>query len=494
MTGPVDPGAGERDATIQTERAVLGAMMLEPSAVPIVTALVGPGDYLLAQHSAIASAIAFAHADSGDTAPLSVADVLVKRGKLDEVGGVGELFEILEASLTAAGIEHYAGIVRECAARRRLILVARDVALRAADPTAEIDGLRDLLCEAAPEPAHTPAATVSWDEVAAAPSPEWLIDSLIATDSITMLASASTSGKSLLTLDWSLRMIHGMDWCGRRIRPGSVLYLCGEGAAGIGGRIRAWTAANPSERRRPDTYLQFSQGIPKLSTASGVAELWRMIADTAKQRGAAPALIVVDTLSQAFGDGDENDAATVAPALKALTDLRQEFRCAILILHHITKASGGQVTLNSVRGSGAFTANVDAVLCISVQDEVRTLRTLKLKDGEMAPPISFDVVGRETGRVLPDGSPERAPVIVPAKPDHQADAPIDADRRVYTTIGMAGKEGLTRAALENLTGLDARAVFEACVRLEREQTVVKGEGATPRYHWPAYAPKPKEAT
>ena len=340
---------------------------------------------------------------------------------------------------------------------------------------------------ALPRP-KTPAV-VAWNDVASAPAPEWLLDSLIAKDSLTMLASASTSGKSLLVLDWMLRMIHGMNWLGRHMRAGSVLYLCGEGAAGIGGRIRGWQAANPNEKPRTTSYLVFSQGIPTLSTPAGCVELRLMLDDLVRKHGHAPDVVVVDTLSQAFGEGDENDAATVAPALKALTDLRQQFHCAILILHHITKASG-TLSLNSVRGSGAFTANVDAVLGISVQDDIRTLRTLKLKDGEMAPPISFQVVGRETGRYLSDGATEKAPVIVPAADtSNTANQASDVDRRIYTTIGMAGREGLTRSSIENLTGIESRIVFESVCRMEREGTIVKGDGAAPRYYWPGNAPK-----
>lgn len=342
--------------------------------------------------------------------------------------------------------------------------------------------------DAKPKPKAT--KVVDWLDVVAAPSPEWLIDNLIAMDSLTMLAAASTAGKSLLTLDWCLRMVHGMDWHGRVIRPGSVLYLCGEGAAGIGGRIRGWQAHHSEQAPLSKHYLGFSQGIPTLSTPTGLVDLGLMIEGTAKKHGHAPALVVVDTLSQAFGEGDENDSSTVAPAIRALTDLRQKWKCAILVLHHITKSST-TLTLNSVRGSGAFTANVDAVLGISQQDDIRTLRTLKLKDGEMAPPISFEVVGWKTGRVLPDGSVESAPVIVPAKSMEPVDKISDAERRIRAALSMVKTEGMTRRMLASYTGLGETMVFEACARMEDEGTLLKSHGPTPRYHLPEHAPKGK---
>jgi hypothetical protein len=328
----------------------------------------------------------------------------------------------------------------------------------------------------------------SYNEVMAAESPEWLIDSLVAKDSLTMLASASTSGKSLLVIDWCMRMLHGMSWHGRAVRPGSTLYLCGEGASGIGGRLRGWKAANPSERPQGDRYLLFSHSIPTLSTPAGCDALRMMIENLQRDRGHAPNLVVVDTLSQAFGEGDENDSKTVAPALKALADLRQKFHFAILILHHLTKASPA-LSLNSVRGSGAFTANVDIVLGISVQDDLRTLRTLKLKDGEMAPPLPFEIVGIETGRTLPDGNAERAPIIVPAKETPAKSQPHEVDHLIYNAIRMAGREGLSRSQIEDYAGVSATQVFESVFRMDLERTIVKRGASNPRYYLPANAPE-----
>ncbi len=332
---------------------------------------------------------------------------------------------------------------------------------------------------------------VSWQDVTELPPPAWQIENILAREVLALIVGAPEAGKSLQVLDWAFRMAHGMDWRGRKIRAGSVLYLAGEGHAGLAGRLRALRAANPGARQLHGQFFVIADSIPILSTPAGVALLRQMVEQLVAEHGHPPDLIVVDTLSQSFGDGDENDARTVAPSLRALSDLRTRFHCSVLVVHHLAKGPQGQkqtLTLASVRGSSALTANVDTVVGIDVQDDVRRLVLLKMKDGEKPAPILSSITAIETGIALEDGRVERCPILVPAEAPVAEDAPIDSDRQVLAVLRSAGLEGATRAQVVKLSGLNDSTAWDSLNRLHKDRAVELQKGKPVRYWLAEFSP------
>lgn len=335
--------------------------------------------------------------------------------------------------------------------------------------------------------------TMDWQDVAALPPAAPQVAGLWSEASLVVLAGAPASFKSWLALDVSLRMVHGMNLRGHRIGPGSVLYLAGEGYSGFGGRLRAWRAHHAVRGPTEGRYLEIANGIPILSRPDGTADLESTLEGLQTDRGHAPQFVVVDTLSQAFGWGDENDASTVAQALRGLSELRIKFACSFLILHHLSKGPQGStaaLTLNSVRGSSALTANADAVLLCRVHDDVQTVSVAKLKDGVPAQPMRSILVPVVTGLTLPDGSVETGAALAPAEAgEGQQTQGLESDRAVAEALASAGEEGATRSDLHDVTGL-ARATLWACLQrlLVAGDAVGRKEGARWRYWHREFAP------
>lgn len=80
------------------------------------------------------------------------------------------------------------------------------------------------------------------DDFSAQPAPiSWLIKRWIQDHALVMVHGPSGGGKTFVVLDWCLRIASAIpDWCGNKVRPGSVVYLAGEGHHGLRGRIAAW--------------------------------------------------------------------------------------------------------------------------------------------------------------------------------------------------------------------------------------------------------------
>ena len=69
-----------------------------------------------------------------------------------------------------------------------------------------------------------------------------------------------------------------------------------------------------------------------------------------------PALIVVDTLARSFVGGEENSAKDAGQFIEACGRLQEATGAAVLLLHHVAKATG------TMRGSTAFHGAMDVVL------------------------------------------------------------------------------------------------------------------------------------
>lgn len=103
---------------LAAERAVLGAMLLDPAAIDAVTLVLDAGDYYRPAHGLIHDAIVTAAADG----PIDPAIVAAQLGpNLDAAGGAAELVTLQTEVPTLSNAGRYAAIVRARADDRRFI-------------------------------------------------------------------------------------------------------------------------------------------------------------------------------------------------------------------------------------------------------------------------------------------------------------------------------------------------------------------------------------
>ena len=86
------------------------------------------------------------------------------------------------------------------------------------------------------------------DEILNLPPPSWLVRDLLEDESFSVLYGAPEGGKSFVALDIAAHISAGTDWQGRKVHPGPVVYVVGEGGRGIVKRLRAWVRANQKPR------------------------------------------------------------------------------------------------------------------------------------------------------------------------------------------------------------------------------------------------------
>lgn len=227
---------------------------------------------------------------------------------------------------------------------------------------------------------------LSVEELEALPEPVWLVEKAIPDNATVALVGPTKQYKTFVALDLAARISLGAEWHGRKTRPGPVVFIAGEGAAGLRKRLLAWAAyfgATPDVLVLPHS-LDFG-------TASDVVQLLSAIAERIPNNRVA--LVIVDTLNRNML-GDENVSDYVARFMAASDTIRAATGATVLVIHHTGHATNGDSGKMRGRGSSAFAAAMDAVfLCTQVNGGDRVeLVCDKQKDDVDGWRVEFEVV------------------------------------------------------------------------------------------------------
>ena len=200
------------------------------------------------------------------------------------------------------------------------------------------------------------------------------------------LFGPSGHGKTFVVLDMALAVGTGGMWNGYQCELGIVLYSAGEGHAGLGRRIKAWSTHNG----HPDlSNVNVSASVVPFD-AEGIGAV---IAEARKLevRAGPVALIVVDTLARHIV-GDENSTRDMGDFVRGVDGLRDAFPGSTAIIVHHT-GNNAENAFRS-RGSSALKAAMDfEIRCSDGQ-----LTFTKAKDAEALPPVDFKLMPVEVGR------------------------------------------------------------------------------------------------
>lgn len=203
--------------------------------------------------------------------------------------------------------------------------------------------------------------------------PDFLVDGLIETDALTVVFGDPGSGKSFLALDMALSVATGRDFHSRPVKAGPVIYIAGEGNAGLVRRRAAWEAHNGVLVEDAPCFL--SGGAAQFLAQESVKAVVEAI-DAAARVDGPPALIVIDTLARNFGPGDENGTHEMSRFVAEVDKLRLRYPgCSVLIVHHT-----GVTNKQRARGSGALLGATDAEYRVEKKDAEISIVNTKMKD------------------------------------------------------------------------------------------------------------------
>lgn len=136
--------AGERfdrvpPHNLDAEVSVLGSMLLSKDAIADISELLGPDDFYRGAHRTIFEAARNLYDRGEPVDPVTLADELEQRSRLEDVGGVVAIDDIVRRVPTAANALYYGRIVAEQALRRRLIDAGTEITRYGYEPEAGVD-------------------------------------------------------------------------------------------------------------------------------------------------------------------------------------------------------------------------------------------------------------------------------------------------------------------------------------------------------------------
>ena len=113
--------------SLEAERSVLGAIMLDNRAWDQVIDRLSIDDFFLPSHRSVFRALEQLSARQQPFDVLTIAESLKMSDELEELGGEAFLYEIVQNTPSAANVCSYADIVREKAVLRQLIAAGTDI-------------------------------------------------------------------------------------------------------------------------------------------------------------------------------------------------------------------------------------------------------------------------------------------------------------------------------------------------------------------------------
>ena len=105
----------------EAEAAVLGALLIDGDALLRVTPVIKPEDFHRARNQFCFAACLAVFGRQEAVDQITVARELQRQDRLEQVGGLAYLGQLISGTPTSVNVEHYAGIVADTAAKRRLI-------------------------------------------------------------------------------------------------------------------------------------------------------------------------------------------------------------------------------------------------------------------------------------------------------------------------------------------------------------------------------------
>jgi RecA-family ATPase len=184
----------------------------------------------------------------------------------------------------------------------------------------------------------------STDELMSMPPVLWQVGGLIPENALAVLYGPSGCGKTFEAMNLSLCVASGLPWHTRPTTKGFVLYVSGEGRAGLGQRVSAWMQNTTLDSRDVDIAW-----LPEAIDVYAGSEHIDILFNRFEEMEVAPDLVVIDTLARCFM-GDENKTEDMGNFIRGCDRIRNSFGCTVLVVHHTNTADARERGNGSLRG------------------------------------------------------------------------------------------------------------------------------------------------
>jgi len=396
MTGPPDLHS------VDTEAALIGETMIAPAEVlsSRTVAMLQPGDFWDSRHQAIWRGILALAAEDTEPDPVTLADLLKRRG---EDINAADLMELAGSAVSHVAAEGHARIILDFAQRRQAEAVAGQFVAairRLEDPVApSLDEALDKLSDVK----FSRAAAVNYRDGHAIREyfgdVQWAWQSRLPVGHLSMFAGPQGDGKSYLVA----RLIathtgakgHWPDREKFTGKPGKVLLVETDEMRGpYVQRLEAMgvnldlLVVGPGDETHIPNLLKEADQIERLARQENVVAVY------------------ADSLSG--GHELREESAEMRKLLKRYAQMAARLQLPLTLVHHLRKKrelEAVNVTLDRVRGSSTITQfcrSVISVYRLEEGDQAGPVRVESIKSSFCAPPPPLGFTVTDAGLVFCD--------------------------------------------------------------------------------------------
>ena len=249
-----------------------------------------------------------------------------------------------------------------------------------------------------PPPTGKHFEIIPFDQVKLSTEPNYAVKGLLPRRGLAVVWGPPKCGKSFFVSDLMLHVALGWSYRGHRVRQGSVVYCCLEGADGFRARLEAFRQHKMTKPAAVPFYLCPTP----LSLVADHPAFEAAVRQTLGQ--VVPAAVVIDTVNRSLA-GSESDDRDMSAYIKAADALRDAFGCLVLLVHHCG------IDASRPRGHTSLAGAVDAQIAVKKDANNSILAEVQfMKDGPEGEHIVSKLASVQVGTDT-DGDPITSCVI-----------------------------------------------------------------------------------
>jgi len=252
------------------------------------------------------------------------------------------------------------------------------------------------------------------------------VDELLGAGALSMIYGGSGSGKTFFALDLALSIARGVEWRGKPVLRGIVLYAAGEGRRSVLLRERAYDLHHFEGDGAALPFATIPEAIDLLDPSAHVDAVVAIAKEAEENRKLPTVLIVIDTLARSIAGGNENAPEVMGTAIKTADRLRELTGAHVLLVHHTGKTEG-----NGARGHSSLRATLDTEIEVTGTDGVRIARVTKQRDFPIGATFAFALKPVVLGTNAKTGKEVTSCIV------EHVDAPAQSGRRDPTSKNQA---------------------------------------------------------
>lgn len=383
--------------SIDDERAVLGAVLLNRDAIIPIAAWLKPAHFYLEKHAWIYQAMLSCYDAQTPPDIRLVASALRDAGRLDAIGGIVQLSDLIDAVPVAYHVEHYARVVERMAVQRAIIVAGGQIAAmgyRTTDADKLIAACYSTLDSAADRPALdtalVPLAEIvdqRYQDFAAAQQQDTPLFGIptgfrdldemtggLQRSDLLLLAARPSVGKSSLALCFAYAIAgagHRIDLFSLEMSREQVLDRLIAIHTGINVMYLRQLRMRDNQLGTYMDALAYAHTLPiAIDDQAGltVPDIRARILRRAARVG-APDVVMIDYLQLMYGaKRTENRVQEVSEISRSLKGLAKELHVPVIALSQLSRAVEGRTShvpmLSDLRESGSLEQDADIVMFI----------------------------------------------------------------------------------------------------------------------------------